>query len=114
MRAIVSHVIGGLALGLLTLCCPPRAAAQYIYIANTAEATVSKIDINTNTEVARYRTWFGPPGPPTDQTYGNPLPSRIAVDANEDVFVLNRFFTKGAGSGLPVLVKILSAPGVNT
>ena len=34
------------------------AAAQYIYVANAGEDTVSKININTNQEVARYATWF--------------------------------------------------------
>lgn len=76
--------------------------AQFIYVANTAEATVSKIDIKTNTEVARYRTWFGPAG--------DPKPSRIAVDAAGDVYVLNRFWT----AGNPVLVKILRTGGVTT
>ena len=33
-----------------------------LWIANAAEDTVSKIDTTTGTEVARYRTWFGPSG----------------------------------------------------
>src|SRR5882762_2699454 len=61
------------------------AQSQYIYVANTAENTVSKIDINSNTEVARYATWFS--------TAWGPAPSRIVKDAAKNVFVLNRFLT---------------------
>lgn len=43
---------------LLVALLAPSVSAQYIYVANTGEDTVSKIDINTNAEVARYATWF--------------------------------------------------------
>ena len=53
-----------------------------IWIANTAEGTVSKIDTVTGTELARYRT-----GPLTE--FG-PDPSRTSVNLHGDVAVLNR------------------------
>ena len=74
----------------------PSASAQFIYVANTGENTVSKIDINLEMEVARYATWF-PPG-----AWPWPAPSRISRDRLGYVYVLNRFF----GTHLPVLVKI--------
>ncbi len=50
-----------------------------IWIANSPDGTVSKIDTKTATEVARYRT-----GP------GNPDPSRTSVNLAGDVAVSNR------------------------
>ncbi len=52
---------------------------SYIWIANSPEGTVSKIDTVMATEVARYRT-----GP------GAPDPSRTSVNLEGDVAVLNR------------------------
>lgn len=52
---------------------------SYIWIANSPEGTVSKIDTQTAIEVARYRT-----GP------GEPDPSRTSVNLDGDVAVLNR------------------------
>jgi streptogramin lyase len=94
------------ALALLAALLVPSASAQslYIYVANTAENTVSKIDINANVEVARYYTWF-PAG------FG-PAPSRVVQDAAKNVFVLDRFFPAGSTSTnahLPVLLKIAPA-----
>ena len=54
---------------------------QYIWIANTGEGTVSKVDTETYTEVARYVT--GPDGAGND-------PSRTSVNSAGDVFVANR------------------------
>ncbi len=54
---------------------------SYIWIANSAEGTVSKIDTETAKEVARYRT--GPHGATDD-------PSRTAVSLEGDVAVTNR------------------------
>jgi hypothetical protein len=89
---------------LATLLAPSAfAQSQYIYVANTGENTVSKVDINLNIEVARYATWF-PPG-----ANHNPAPSRISRDRLGYVYVLNRFFPQGQSSPnahLPVLVKI--------
>jgi streptogramin lyase len=119
------------------------ASAQFIYVANAGEDTLSKIDINTNTEVARYRTWFGPAGQPGNivhpsitTSYGTlsfspwagPAPSRVAIDASGNVYVLNRFFYAPnifsaplnlpfPSTHLPVLLKILPSggiPGVTT
>jgi len=52
-----------------------------IWIANTSEGTVSKVDTRTFEELARYRT--GPLG------FGND-PSRTSVGVSGDVFVANR------------------------
>lgn len=53
---------------------------SYIWIANSSEGTVSKIDTRTRTEVARYRT-----GPER-----GPDPSRTSVNLRGDVAVVNR------------------------
>ena len=53
-----------------------------MWIANTNESTVSKIDTNTGKELARYRTYFNSGG----------YPSRTAVDRDGNVYVLNRTF----------------------
>jgi SdrD B-like domain len=93
------------------------AVAQYIYVANAGEDTVSKIDINSNIEVARYATWFTsgtnqvPPHP--GNPWNGPAPSRLLQDPQGNLYVLNRFF----GAHLPVLVKIAPTggiPGVTT
>jgi streptogramin lyase len=52
---------------------------SYIWISNSPEGTVSKIDTQSAVEVARYRT-----GP------GEPDPSRTSVNLDGDVAVLNR------------------------
>jgi DNA-binding beta-propeller fold protein YncE len=52
-----------------------------IWIANTGEGTVSKVDTTTFVELARYRT--GPSGSGND-------PSRTSVNTAGDVFVANR------------------------
>ena len=52
---------------------------SFIWIANSPEGTVSKVDTQSATEVARYRT-----GP------GEPDPSRTSVNLAGDVAVLNR------------------------
>lgn len=51
----------------------------YIWIANSGEGTISKLDINTGQELGRYRT-----GP------GNGNPSRTTVDQEGNVWVGNR------------------------
>jgi DNA-binding beta-propeller fold protein YncE len=65
---------------------------KYIWIANTGEGTLSKVDTTTTTEVARYYT--GPAGQGND-------PSRTSVNSYGDIYVGNR----GQGS----LTKILTA-----
>lgn len=57
----------------------PAGKFSIIWIANTLEGTVSKIDTVTATELARYRT-----GP------GSPDPSRTTVNLRGDVAVANR------------------------
>src|SRR5882672_4373238 len=95
---------------LLVALLAPSASAQYIYVANAGEDSVSKIDINTNTEVARIETWFTS-GANYTAHLGGPwtgaAPSRIARGPAGDVYVLDRFFT----AHLPVLLKI--APTAN-
>lgn len=95
------------------------AYAQHIYVANAGEDTVSKIDINTNQEVARYATWFTPGKtnhvPHLGSPNVGPAPSRLLEDSAGNLFVLNRFFNYFAGtatvSHLPVLVKIAPTGG---
>jgi sugar lactone lactonase YvrE len=58
-----------------------RVESQFIWIANTGEGTVSKIDTRTFEEVGRYLT--GPAGAGND-------PSRTSVNTFGDVFVGNR------------------------
>jgi hypothetical protein len=106
---------------LLAALLVPSVSAQFIYVGNTGEDTVSKIDINTNTEVARYSTWFTSSSPfnhvphrSHPNTQGGPCPSRIVQDPAGNVYVLNRFFNP---SHLPVLMKIAptgGTPGVDT
>src|ERR1700675_3741796 len=76
------------------------AAGPYIYVANAGDDTVSKIYVNSNTEVARYATWFNS-GPNnriashTGTAWEGPAPSRIAQDNAGNIYALNRFFSSG-------------------
>jgi len=54
--AIKAHIAAAVLLAALLV--PSEAAGPFIYVANTGEDTVSKIDAGTNTEVARFATWF--------------------------------------------------------
>lgn len=112
------------------------ASAQYIYVANAGDDTISKIDITTNQVVATYSTWIttGPnhivhPATGTfgDRAHQGPAPSRIALERRDGtgyVLVLNRFFsTANTWTGstnpphFPVLLKIAPTggiPGVTT
>lgn len=72
----------GLALGpmgSLTLAREATIAAATVWIANSEEGTVSRIDAASATETARYRS-------------GGSEPSRVAVDYNGDAWVANREF----------------------
>jgi len=63
--------------------------AGYAWLANTAEGTVSKLDINTGAEVGRFRV--GLTGTGTD------APSRTAIDDYMNAYVANRAFgTQGS------------------
>ena len=70
-------------LGELTLARESYAAAT-VWAANSADGTLSRIDAATATEVARYTTELG-------SSFGNE-PSRVAVDWQNDVWVLDRAF----------------------
>jgi len=105
---------------LLAVFLVPSASAQYIYVANAGEDTVSKIDINTNQEVARYATWFTSganhivhPGNP----WAGAAPSRLLEDSAGYLYVLDRFFSTPNPPHLPVLLKIAptgGTPGLTT
>jgi len=106
---------------LLTALLAPSAFAQYIYVANAGEDTVSKIDITTNTEVARYATWFTSGTNQVPAHLGNPIagpaPSRLLQDSAGYLFVLNRFFPPNPPDvlnppHLPVLLKIAPSGGI--
>lgn len=64
-----------------------------IWVANTDDSTVSKLDSRTNVELARYVTVLTsePGGRPEFQVAGA-TPSRTAVDQNFDAYVANRAF----------------------
>jgi hypothetical protein len=103
---------------LITTLLASSASAQYIYVANAGEDTVSKIDINTNQEVARYATWFTPGSsnnvPHLGYPWAGPAPSRLLQDSAGNLYVLDRFFNP---PHLPVLLKIAptgGTPGVTT
>lgn len=70
----------------------------YIWIANSPDGTVSKIDTETGVEVARYRT-----GP------GAPDPSRTTVGLDGDVVVANR----GGASAVRIHADVASCPDTN-
>jgi len=113
---------------LAALLVSSASAGPFIYVANAGDDTVSKIDVGTNVEVARYATWFTPSSPNhfshsgttiyppyattwtsfLDKAHQGPAPSRIAQDSAGNVYVLNRFFS----SHLPVLLKIAPSGGI--
>jgi DNA-binding beta-propeller fold protein YncE len=82
-----------------------RAEAFAVWVANSDEGTVSKLDSRTNREIARYptvgalgpsgiRPWYEACGwcePRRGGCIGN-CPSRTAVDQNFDAYVANRAF----------------------
>ena len=81
----VSHV------GELSLAWQPS-AARTLWVPNTDEGTVSKIDVHSAQEVARYRTRGG-------------YPIQVAVDHRGDAFILD-----GTFGGNAHLTKIASEP----
>ncbi|MDX1925532.1 MAG: hypothetical protein SFV81_03380 [Pirellulaceae bacterium] len=89
----------------------------FLWIANAGDDTESKFDTTQFTdsngvsrpgkELARYRTWFAPPGP--HGAFAGPAPSRTAVDGEGNVYVANRHF-----DGRPASVmKILFTGGID-
>lgn len=73
---------------------------KFIWIANTGEGTLSKVDTTTMTEVARYYT--GPYGQGND-------PSRTSVNSFGDIYVGNR----SAGSVTKILTAGAECPDTN-
>ena len=61
-----------------------------LWIANAGEDSLSKFDTNTNKEVARYHTWFGPLG--YHDAWAGPAPSRTCVDSDGNCYIANRHF----------------------
>jgi hypothetical protein len=61
-----------------------------MWIANAGEDSLSKWNTETNTEVARYHTWFGPLA--NHDAWTGPAPSRTCVDAEGNAYVANRHF----------------------
>lgn len=107
IRATVAAV-----LFLAALLLSSAAAGPFIYVANTGEDTVSKIDVSSNTEVARYAAWFTSgslanhvPARSYPLTSAGPAPSRIARDSAGNAYVLDRMFA----AHYPVLFKIAPA-----
>ncbi|MCA9613943.1 MAG: hypothetical protein KC586_14400, partial [Myxococcales bacterium] len=73
----------------------PAEDADYLWVPNTAESTVSRWDARTATEVGRYLV-----GLPSGECRGVccwnnncNMPSRVAVDGRGDAYVANRGFT---------------------
>ncbi|GLI39970.1 hypothetical protein KI811_01890 [Geobacter hydrogenophilus] len=78
-----------------------------LWIANAGEDTLSKVDStqiggSPGREIARYRTWFNS-GNHAHDAWNGPAPSRTAVDAQGNAYVLDRWF-----GGYPTLFKILN------
>ncbi|WP_415898195.1 PKD domain-containing protein [Neptuniibacter sp. QD57_21] len=71
-----------------------------LWIANASEASVSKLNTDSNCETARYKTWFVGGGSP----WAGAAPSRTAVDADGNVYVSNRHFD----GKRPLVMKILN------
>jgi hypothetical protein len=65
-----------------------------LWVANAGEDSLSKWDTNTNKEIARYHTWFGPLA--NHGAWSGPAPSRTCVDSDGNCYVANRHF-----DGLP-------------
>jgi DNA-binding beta-propeller fold protein YncE len=74
-RGVVLDDTGGVTIGIETF------ESHFIWVANTGDGTISKVDTRTHQEVARYLT--GPDGRRND-------PSRTSVDEMGHVFVGNR------------------------
>ena len=78
-----------------------------LWIANAGEDTLSKVDssqvgASPGREIARYRTWFNS-GAYAHNAWDGPAPSRTAVDAQGNAYVLDRWF-----GGYPTVFKILN------
>lgn len=83
-----------------------------LWIANAGEDTLSRFDTtqigaSPGREVARYRTWFA--GAHLNNPFAGPAPSRSAVDADGNCYILNRHFDGRQAS----LLKVLATGGVD-
>ncbi|MDP3279135.1 MAG: hypothetical protein Q8Q09_28340, partial [Deltaproteobacteria bacterium] len=68
--------------------------ANFLWIVNVNESSISKWDANMATELARYRVGI-PAGECVNQcchANGCNMPSRVVVDGNGDVYIANRAF----------------------
>ena len=77
----------------LTLAWQQIEGGEFVWVPNSADATVSKIDPNTNLEVARYAV--------------GAEPSRVAVDYEGNAWIANREF-----EGVPTVSKIGASEAV--
>jgi hypothetical protein len=86
-----------------------------MWVANGGEDTVSKIDTDGNIEVGRYRSWYPNPGGHYPHgAWTGPAPSRTAVDADGNAYVLNRHFGPNSdfqAATLPASVMKILATG---
>lgn len=84
----------------------------FLWVSNAGEHTFSKIDTDgaggNGCEVARYYTWFTATAP-TNNEFAGAAPSRTAVNANGDVYVVNRHFD----GRMPDIIKISVSGGVD-
>lgn len=87
----------------------------FMWVANAGEDTVSKWDVTDNgvtqgREVARYKTFFSPNNAfNAHGAWDGSAPSRTAVDADGNVYVVNRMFQ----GGKPIVFKILATGGID-
>ena len=77
-----------------------------LWIANSGEVSVSKWDVETNREIARYWTHFPEQA---GGAWSGPAPSRTAVDIRGNVYVANRHFDGRP----PAVMKILNQEAVD-
>ena len=75
---------------------------SYLWIANAGEDTLSKWDTETNTEIARYNTWFSTY--PNHDAWSGASPSRTCVDSDGNCYVANRHFDGRPTEVMKVLV----------
>ncbi len=73
-----------------------------MWVANAGEDSLSRWDTETNREVARYHTWFGPLG--DHGAWSDAAPSRTAVDLDGNCYVANRHFDNRPVDLLKILV----------
>ncbi|MHB1452371.1 MAG: SdrD B-like domain-containing protein [Saccharofermentanales bacterium] len=96
----------------------PIPEAQFAYVPNAFEASVSKVNLLTATEVARYSTVLDRSG--GADAWEDLRVSRLAVDSNGNAWALNTMTGQGAPDAQGTIVRISGTPvtgetdGVNT